>query len=331
MKKIISMILCIILIVSTIFVQASTTDVSDVEMNSGQPAVAKVEYETITEQNPVDNTRSDLIVTDYSGKNITPASGTYSQTGTPGVNENKAMNFKFVENSVENINNRIYTTSFNIHDDMGADVTVNLIRKTGEGKHVLTFKKLETGVKIYDAPSGNTNYIVSNFANGKAPCTIVYNAITKVLTAQAGDAILTIENVETEAEGEFTRLRCKIGQSSSGGAAEQFTVSDVAMKMEQPANEEPDEQPIELTVAGNSISLPLYTPAGGSDKLIIASYDSNGRMNGVEIKEVGTPTAENIANNKYEFTTNLTGNVRIFLWDDLETVKPVINSVDHSI
>jgi len=304
--KTICFIIALSIITSTVFVFASTGN-----LFTG----------TIAEQNPVDNTHSVLGVVNYFGDLLTMKDGTYSQTGTPGVNENKAINFKFVERNIESINNVIYTASFNIHNDMGADVTVNLIRKTGEGKHVLTFKKLETGVKIYDAPSGNKNYIVSDFANGKAPCTIVYNAITKVLTAQAGDAILTIENVETEAEGEFTRIRCKIVSSSNTEVPEQFTVSDVAMKMEQP---------ISVTSIGNGVSLPLYNPAGGSDLLILAKYNENTLRN-LEVKTIKPWTEEDAINKRFEYTTALRGTVRVFLWDDFNTVKPLLTAQNIDI
>ena len=320
MKKIISIILCILLAVSTIFVQASTTDVI---------------YETIAEQNPVDNTHPYFKVTAFSADTLLTADNynKYSQSGTVGSNENVALGFKFNTNNIQDVNNVVYTASFNIHDDIERDVALFLIRKSGTaGVQVLTFVKLNSGVRIYDTKNGNKKYIESPYSDGKAPCTIVYNASTKVLTAQAGDEILTIENIAPDAGTEYTTFRCKISQSTStgnGGAAEQFTVSDVAMKMEQPA-EESEEQVIELTVVGNCISLPLYTPAGGSDKLIIASYDSDSLIC-CEIKDVGTPTAENIANNKYEFTTSLTGNIRIFLWDDFVTLTPVINSVDCTI
>ena len=314
----------------------TTINISNVSLKMEQPAeepiVDPTEYEIIAEQNNVNNTSSDLIVTNFSGAALIVENGQYSQSGTSGdANNNNygnhAIGFKFVENNVDDVNNVIYTASFNIHNDIERDVTVNLIRKSGTvGKSVLTFKKLDTGVRIYDATSNNTKYIDSSYTDGKAPCTIVYNAITKVLTVKVGSKILMIENIEAEVGAEYTMFRCKIADSiwsQHQGAKEQFTVSDVSMKMEKPI--------INLTVTGNTISLPLYTPAGGSDKLIIVSYDDNGILNDVDIKDIDTPSAEEIANKKYEFTTNLTGKVRIFLWDDFVNVKPLINSADYSI
>lgn len=282
---------------------------------------------TIAEQNPVDNTHSVLGVANFSGNLLTIQDGKYSQSGTPGTDGsnnygNHAITFKFNTDAVNNVKDVVYTASFNIHDDMGVDVSLSLIGDSGKTeKNVLTFSKRMTSLRVYDTVNGNKTYISSDFSGGVVRCTVAYNAKTKQLTANAGNKTLTIDvtTVEDTDRTGYTGFRCKISDSlwnQHQGKQEQFSVSDVSMKMEQP---------ILVTAMGNGVSIPLYNPTGGSDLLILAKYNEN-KLRDLEVKTISPWIEDDTINKRVEYPTALRGMVRVFLLDDFETARPLLTS-----